>query len=50
MGKYWLSRLYQYSQLLLSVEWMVKVTVQYETEGNGQNKIVSHMDRSGVKL
>ena len=28
----------------------VKVTVQFETEGNGQNEIVSHMDRSDVKL
>ena len=27
-----------------------KVTVQFETEGNGQNEIVSHMDRSEVKL
>ena len=28
----------------------IKVTVQFETEGNGQNKIVSNMDRSEVKL
>ena len=28
----------------------VKVTVQFETEGNGQNKIFSHMDRSEVKF
>ena len=28
----------------------VKVTVQFETEGNSQNEIVSHMDRSEVKL
>ena len=27
-----------------------KVTVQFETEGNGQNEIFSHMDRSEVKL
>ena len=27
-----------------------KVNVQFETEGNGQNEIVSHMDRSEVKL
>ena len=27
-----------------------KVTVQFETEGNGQNKTFSHMDRSEVKL
>ena len=27
-----------------------KVTVQFETEGNGQNEFVSHMDRSEVKL
>ena len=30
--------------------WSVKVTVQLETEGNGQNEIVSHMYRSEVKL
>ena len=29
---------------------ILKVTVQFETEGNGQNKIVSHMDRSEAKL
>ena len=29
---------------------MFKVTVQFETEGNGQNEIVSNMDRSEVKL
>ena len=28
----------------------VKVTVQFETEGNGQNEIFSRMDRSEVKL
>ena len=28
----------------------LKVTVQSETEGNGQNEILSHMDRSDVKL
>ena len=28
----------------------VKVTVQFETEGNGQNEIVSTMDRSEVNL
>ena len=28
----------------------VKVAVQFETEGNGQNKIVSHMNRSEVNL
>ena len=27
-----------------------KVTVQFETEGNGQNEIVGHMNRSEVKL
>ena len=30
--------------------YIVKVTVQFETEGNGQNEIVSNMDRSEVKL
>ena len=29
---------------------LIRVTVQFETEGNGQNEIVSHMDRSEVKL
>ena len=29
----------------LIVKIFVKVTVQFETEGNGQNEIVSHMDR-----
>ena len=28
----------------------LKITAQFETEGNGQNEIVSHMDRSEVKL
>ena len=28
----------------------LKVTVQFETKGNGQNEIVSHMDRSEEKL
>ena len=28
----------------------VKVTVQFETEGNSQNEIVSNKDRSEVKL
>ena len=27
-----------------------KVTVQFETEGNGQNEIFSHMHRSEIKL
>ena len=30
--------------------FILKVTVQFETEGNGQNEVVSHMDRSEVKL
>ena len=29
---------------------LLKVTVHFETEGNGQNEIVSHMDSSEVKL
>ena len=33
-----------------SLRKIVKVTVQFETEGNGQNEIVSHMERSEVKL
>ena len=28
----------------------LKVTVQFETEGSGQNEIVSRMDRQEVKL
>ena len=28
----------------------IKVTVQLETEGNCQNKIVSHVDRSDTKF
>ena len=31
-------------------EGLVKVTVQFETEGNGQNEIFSHVDRSEVKF
>ena len=29
---------------------LLKVTVQFEPEGNDQNEIFSHMDRSDVKL
>ena len=32
------------------VTLVFKVTVQFETEGNGQNEIFSHMDRSEGKL
>ena len=32
------------------IQSQIKVTVQFETEGNGQNEIFSHMDRSEVKL
>ena len=28
----------------------LKVTVQFETKGSGQNEIFTHMDRSEVKL
>ena len=28
----------------------LKVTVQFETEGNGQNELTSHIDRSEAKL
>ena len=39
----------EYSSLFY--DWKsFKVTVQFETEGNGQNEIFSHMDRSEVKL
>ena len=30
--------------------FLVKVTVEFEAEGNGQNGIFSHMNRSVVKL
>ena len=39
--------------LLTHFWWKImrfKVNVQFETEGNGQNEIVSHLDRSEVKL
>ena len=36
--------------ILWASDYNVKVTVQFETEGNGQNEFVSHMDRSEVKL
>ena len=29
---------------------VLKVTVQFKTEGNGQNEIFSHMDRSEVSF
>ena len=35
---------------MLELLFVVKVIVQFETEGNGQNEIVSSMDRSEVKL
>ena len=35
---------------MLELLFVVKVTVQFETDGNGQNEIVSNMDRSEVKL
>ena len=34
----------------MAVWYFIKVTVQFETEGNGQNGIISPMDRSEVKL
>ena len=40
---------YNVSQLIISpsvkLQILVKATVQFETEGNGQNEIVSHRDR-----
>ena len=39
-----------YSLFMYRVWVGFKVTVQFETEGNGQNEIVSRMDRSEVKL
>ena len=50
----WFSRTFQAcaqlfkAQLLLSPGF--KVTVQLETEGNSQNEIIIHMERSEVKL
>ena len=32
------------------IKKLLKVTVQFETERNGQNGIFNHMDRSEVKL
>ena len=34
---------------LLVQEIVIMVTVQFETEGNSQNEIFIHMDRSEVK-
>ena len=34
----------------LSVLIAFKITVQFESERNGQNEVVSHTDRSEVKL
>ena len=42
--------LFQFSLAIARMMMYLKVTVQFETEGNGQNEIVSHMDRSEVKL
>ena len=36
--------------IFLSFDIELKVTVQFETEENGQNEIFSHMDKSEVKL
>ena len=38
------------NNLMNGIKNTVKVTVQFETKGNGQNEIFSHMDRSEVKL
>ena len=39
------------AQLIRGIIWDIfKVTVQFQTEGNGQNEIFNHMDRSEVKL
>ena len=35
---------------VLGITTSFKVTVQFETEGNGQNEIISPMDISEVKL
>ena len=36
--------------MYITIIFTFKVTVQIETEGNGQNEIFSQMDRSEVKL
>ena len=41
---------WNYRKLYEELLGPLKVTVQFETEGNGQNEIVSNMDRSEVKL
>ena len=40
---------FEFSQKLVYSNTILKVTVQFETEGNSQNEIVSHMDRLEVK-
>ena len=40
----------KYPHLAKVVETALKVTVQFQTKRKGQNEIVSHMDRSDVKL
>ena len=56
-GSFFVQRKSEFEQFLLFhceklrlVENQLKVTVQFETEGNSQNEIFSHMDRSEVKL
>ena len=36
--------------LSLNFPVYITVTVQFETEGNGQNEIVVHMEKSEIKL
>ena len=41
---------YSSFDFVVTKHFFLKVTVQFETEGNSQNEIFSHMDRSEVKL
>ena len=46
VSSFWLANYFS----LTTIKFQSKVTVQFKTEGNGQNEIVSYMDRSEVKL
>ena len=52
LSMYFIVRLVNFSNMfyVVCIFKLFKVTVQFETEGNGQNEIFSHMDRSEVKL
>ena len=48
--RYFLWNRNQFSSIFEIYRPCFKATVQFETEGNGQNEIVSHMERSEVRL